>query len=53
MNVADPMNHENRLLQDLMDGYNKHARPIHNVLKPIEVEISFYLTKILGLVSPF
>ncbi len=34
-----------------MVGYNRHARPISNVLEAIDVEISFYLTKILGLVS--
>ncbi len=47
---SDPVNYENKLLEDLMKGYNRNARPITNVLKPIDVSIGFYLTKILGLV---
>ena len=45
------VNHETELLDDLMATYNRHARPIADVLSPIDVSIGFYLTKILGLVS--
>lgn len=48
---SDPINFENRLLRDLHEDYNRHARPISDVHAPIDVYISFYLTKILGLVS--
>ena len=48
---SDPVNYENRLLRDLLDDYNRHARPIADVHSAIDVYISFYLTKILGLVS--
>ena len=45
------INHETELLDNLMATYNRHARPIADVLKPIDVSIGFYLTKILGLVG--
>ena len=49
--LADRMvNYETQLLDELMSTYNRHARPIANVLDPIDVSIGFYLTKILGLV---
>ena len=50
--VSDKVNWEGTLLEDLFDGYNKHARPIEDIERPIEVSIAFYLTKILNLVSP-
>ena len=49
--LSDPVNYENKLLEDLMKGYNRNARPTVNVLKPIDVSIGLYLTKLLGLVS--
>ena len=49
--ISDPTNYENKLLEDLLKGYNRNARPIIDVLRPIDVSIGFYLTKILGLVS--
>ncbi|KAK2181038.1 hypothetical protein NP493_414g02009 [Ridgeia piscesae] len=48
---ADTVNEEGRLLSDLVKHYNRHARPISNVFSSINVSISFYITKILGLVS--
>ncbi len=51
--LAGQNNYEKDLLDELLhkDRYNRHARPIANVSRPIEVTIAFYLTKILGLVT--
>jgi len=51
LDVCRRFNWEAKLIQDLMHGYNKYARPTMNVSEPIHTTIAFYLTKILGLVS--
>ena len=48
---SDKVNLEARLLNELMDGYNRHARPTSDIKKAIQVSIAFYITKILNLVS--
>ena len=49
--ILAQVNFESKLLDELMMDYNRHARPIADVHKPIDVTISMYLTKILNLVS--
>ena len=49
--VSEKVNLEARLLGELMEGYNRDARPIADVTRAIDVSIAFYITKILNLVS--
>ena len=41
---------ESELIQNMLMNYSRYGRPIADVLKPVEVSISFYLTQLMSLV---
>ena len=49
--VTKEISVENRLITTLMTNYSKYGRPIADVMQPVNVYISFYLTQLMSLVS--
>ena len=51
--ISHNRNNESELIEHILRGYNRQARPIRDLSKPVNVSISFNIGKLLDLVRDF